>query len=108
MSMPRLAGSNHRPFQNVERGEQGGRSVPLIIVRLSCGQAGPQRKNQLRALQGLQIHKTSIPFASPNPLSDREPLVRQSGWKSGTRTLANCSLLRQFHPMIAHSSKGNF
>src|SRR5215469_18000362 len=55
MPMPRLAGGDHRPLQNVKRGEQGGRSVPLIIVRLSCGEAGPQRKNQLRALQGLNL-----------------------------------------------------
>src|SRR5215471_19790870 len=55
MPMPRLAGSDHRPLQNVERGEQCGRSMPLIIVRLSCWQAGPQRKNRLRAVQRLNL-----------------------------------------------------
>ena len=55
MPMPRLTGSDHLSLQNVERGEQCGRSVPLIIVRLSCWQAGPQGKKGLRALQGLNL-----------------------------------------------------
>jgi hypothetical protein len=49
MPMPGLAGSDHRALQNVERSKQSGRSVPLVIMRLSCRQAGPQRKNRLRA-----------------------------------------------------------
>src|SRR5579859_5133048 len=55
MPMPRRAGSDHLPLQNVERGEQWGRSMPLIIVRLSCWPAGPQGKHGLRALQGLNL-----------------------------------------------------
>src|SRR5215469_17078802 len=55
MPMPGLAGSDHRPLQNVERGEQCSGSVPLIIVRLPCWQAGPQWKNRLRAVQGLNL-----------------------------------------------------
>ena len=55
MPMPRLAGSDHCALQNVERRKQSGRPVPLIIVRLSGWQAGPQRENQLRALQGLNL-----------------------------------------------------
>src|SRR5262249_3545318 len=55
MPMPRLAGSDHRPLQNVECGEQCGRSVALIIVRLPCWQAGPQWKNRLRAVQCLNL-----------------------------------------------------
>jgi len=53
--MPWLAGSDHRPLQNVESGEKCGRSVPLIIVRLSCWQAGLQGKNRLRAVQDLNL-----------------------------------------------------
>src|SRR6201997_5927372 len=55
MPMPRLAGRDPPPLQNVERGEQCGRSVTLVIVRLSRWQAGSQRKNGLRALQGLNL-----------------------------------------------------
>jgi len=55
MPMSRLASSDHRPLQNVERGEQRGRSVPFVIVRLSCWQTGPQRKNRLRAVQRLNL-----------------------------------------------------
>src|SRR5260370_33704659 len=55
MPMPGLAGSDHRALQNVEGSKQSGRSVPLIIVRLSCWQAGSQRKNRLRAIQRLNL-----------------------------------------------------
>src|ERR1700758_222661 len=55
MPMPGLAGSDHRALQNVERSKQSGRSVPLVIMRLSCRQAGPQRKNRLRAVQRLNL-----------------------------------------------------
>src|SRR5215472_6246472 len=55
MPMPRLAGSDHRPLQNVECGEQCGGSVSLIIVGLPCWQAGAQRKNRLRAVQRLNL-----------------------------------------------------
>jgi len=55
MPMPRLAGSDHRALQNVERSKQSGRSVALIIVRLSCWQAGSQRKNRLRAVERLNL-----------------------------------------------------
>src|SRR6266436_5235063 len=55
MPMPGLAGSDHRALQNVERSKQSGRSVPLIIVRLSCWQAGSQGKNRLRAVQRLNL-----------------------------------------------------
>src|ERR1700730_241373 len=53
--MPRLAGSDHRALQNVEGSKQSGRSVPLIIVRLSFWQAGSQRMNRLRAVQRLNL-----------------------------------------------------
>src|SRR5258707_4892752 len=55
MPMPGLAGSDHRALQNVERSKQSGRSVALIIVRLSCWQAGSQGKNRLRAVQRLNL-----------------------------------------------------
>ena len=34
MAMPRLTFADHCSFQNVEGCEQGGRSVPLVIMRL--------------------------------------------------------------------------
>src|SRR5215467_16401352 len=55
MPMPGLAGSDYRPLQNVERCEQCGRSMPFIIVRLPCWQAGPQGKNRLRSIQRLNL-----------------------------------------------------
>src|SRR5215467_7071845 len=55
MPMPRLAGSDHRPLQNVECGEPCGGSVSLIIVGLPCRQAGAQRENRLRAVQRLNL-----------------------------------------------------
>src|ERR1035437_3766640 len=53
--MPRLALGNDLPGGDVEGGEQGGGTVPFVVVRLPFRQAGPERKNRLGAIQRLDL-----------------------------------------------------
>ena len=55
MTMARLTFSDHGPFQHVQRCEQRGRPVALVIVRLARGQAGTQRKDRLCPVQRLNL-----------------------------------------------------
>jgi hypothetical protein len=40
MSMPRLAFTDHGPFEHIQRSEECRRPVAFVIVRLPLGQAG--------------------------------------------------------------------
>src|SRR5438094_3209566 len=53
--MPRLALGNDLACSDVEGGEQGGCTVPFVVVRLPFRQAGPERKNRLGAIQCLDL-----------------------------------------------------
>ena len=55
MATPRLTFADHGAFQNVQRDEQGRRSMPPVIVRLPLWQSGPQRKNRLGTGRGLNL-----------------------------------------------------
>ena len=52
---PRLTGANNLPIQDVESGQPGSRTVPLIIVGWAFGQARPQRKNGRGAIPCLNL-----------------------------------------------------
>ncbi len=45
----------HGAIENIERGEQGGGAIPLIIVGHGCAFAGLQRKAGLRAIERLNL-----------------------------------------------------
>jgi len=55
MSMLWVAFGDHRSFEHVQSGKQGRGSMPLVVMRPTFGQAGPQRKNRLRAVQRLNL-----------------------------------------------------
>ena len=55
MPVPRLAFADNSSFENMQGGKQGGGSVPLVIVRLPRGQAGPERKDRLRPVERLNL-----------------------------------------------------
>ena len=50
-----LALADYGSFRNIERGEQCGCSMSLVIVCLSFRKSGPQRKNGLCPVQGLNL-----------------------------------------------------
>src|SRR5580692_1863566 len=50
-----LAGADDFAIQNVERGEQGGRAMPLVVVRLALRQARSQRQERSGAIQSLNL-----------------------------------------------------
>src|SRR5580692_11573653 len=50
-----LAGTDDFAIQNVERGEQGGRAMPLVVVRLALRQARSQRQERSGAIQSLNL-----------------------------------------------------
>ena len=49
------AAADHRPVQDVERGEQGGRAVALVVVGHGSGAALLDRQSGLCAVQGLDL-----------------------------------------------------
>jgi hypothetical protein len=50
MPVPRLALSDHGPFQYVQRSEQRCCPVALVIVCLPLGQSGTQGEDRLRSV----------------------------------------------------------
>jgi len=55
MPMPLLAETDHFAAGGIERGEQCGRSVTLVIVGHRSGPTRLQRQARLRAVQGLHL-----------------------------------------------------
>src|SRR5262245_64322194 len=55
MGVPRLTALDHVPLEDIQRGKQGGRPVPLIVVRLVRRDPGPQRQDGLSAIQRLNL-----------------------------------------------------
>ncbi len=55
MRVARLAHAEHLTVQDIQSGEQRGRSVPLIVVRHGLRSAQLQRKAGLRAIQRLNL-----------------------------------------------------
>ena len=60
MPVPRQAGSDHLPGQHVQRGEQRGRAVPLVVMGHRLRPTGHHRQRRLGAVQrlhgGLLVH----------------------------------------------------
>ena len=55
VGVARLTPLDHVPLEDVQRREERGRAVPLIIMRLARRQSRPQRQDRLRAIQGLNL-----------------------------------------------------
>src|SRR5215467_2219134 len=55
MPMTRLAVGEYVAAEDIERREQRGRAMALVVVRDSLGVPQPQREHRLRALQGLSL-----------------------------------------------------
>lgn len=54
-SMARLATGQHRAVEHVQSSEQGGRSVPLVVVRDALDVAGPHWQHRLGTLKRLAL-----------------------------------------------------
>ena len=55
MAMPRHAIANDRAIEHVQRGEQGRRAIPFVVVRLPGRDSRPQRQERLSAVEGLDL-----------------------------------------------------
>lgn len=55
MPMPQLAYTDDGSFENIECGEQCGCSRSFVVMRLSLGQAGPDRKDRLCPAKRLNL-----------------------------------------------------
>ena len=54
-AVPLLAGADHVPIEDVERGEQSRRAVTFVVVSLSFRQARSQGKNGRGTIQRLEL-----------------------------------------------------
>ena len=55
MAVALHAAADHRAVEHVERGEQGGGAVALVVVRQGAGFARLQRQPGLGAIEGLDL-----------------------------------------------------
>ena len=73
MTVARQTLADHRACQDIERGEEGGRTVPLVVMGHCSGSAPFHRQTALRPVQGLslalfvhaQIHSQRIKIEFP-------------------------------------------
>src|SRR3954454_12410635 len=68
---------DHAAGRDLQRGEQRGRAVALVVVRRALGHPGPQGQDRLRAVQRLDLGLLDYPNAVDNRAVGR-------GWGRGS------------------------